>query len=151
MDKYLKANIDKYHVLLSETSETQLIVQSIRITSSCCKKSLGIKIDHNLSFESHVESLCKNSRQKVNALVRMTSSLKLKQRKLLLNPFTTAQFSYAPVVWMFHSKKLNNRINRMHKRALGLVHKYCTSSFEGVLLKDNSFHHRKLQKLAIEN
>ena len=31
MDNYLTANPDKYHVLLSETSETQLIVQNISI------------------------------------------------------------------------------------------------------------------------
>ena len=75
MDNYLKANPDKYHVLLSETSETQLIVQNVPIASSCCEKLLGIKIDHKLSFEPHVESLCKKANQKLNPLARMGSSL----------------------------------------------------------------------------
>ena len=151
-DNYLKANPDKYHVLLSETSETQLIVKNVPIASSCCEKLLGIKIDHKLSFEPHVESLCKKASQKLNALARMASSLKFKQRKLLLNAFITSQFSYAPVVWMFHSRKLNNRINRIHERAIRLVYKDYTSSFDELLFKDNSFriHHRNLQKLAIE-
>ena len=151
-DNYLKANPDKYHVLLNETSETQLIVKNVPIASSCWEKLLGIKIDHKLSFEPHVESLCKKASQKLNALTRMASSLKFKQRKLLLNAFITSQFSYAPVVWMFHSRKLNNRINRIHERAIGLVYKDYTSSFDELLFKDNSFriHHRHLQKLAIE-
>ena len=38
MDNYLKANPDKYHVLLSETYETQLIVQNFPIASGCCEK-----------------------------------------------------------------------------------------------------------------
>ena len=59
-DNYLRANPDKYHVL-SETSETQLIVKNVPIASSCCEKLLGIKIDHKLSFEPHVESLCKKA------------------------------------------------------------------------------------------
>ena len=82
----------------------------------------------------------------------MTSSLKFKQRKLLLNAFITAQFSYASVIWMFHSRKLNNRINHIHERALRLVYKDYTRTFDELLLKDNSFriHHRNLQKLAIE-
>ena len=81
----------------------------------------------------------------------MASSLKFKQRKLLLNAFITAQFSYAPVIWMFHSRKLNNRINRKHERAMRLVYKDYTSSFDELLLKDNlKIHHRNLQKLAIE-
>ena len=110
MDNYLKANPDKYHVLLSETYETQLIVQNVPIASSCCEKLLGIKIDQKLSFEPHLESLCKKASQKLNALARMASSLKFKQRKLLLNVFITAQFSYAPVVWVFHFRKLKIRL-----------------------------------------
>ena len=96
IDNYLKANPDKYHVLLSETSETQLIVENVPIASSSCEKLLGIKIDQKLSLEPHVDSLCKKASQKLNALTRMTSSFKQrKQRKLLLNAFITAQFSYA--------------------------------------------------------
>ena len=118
MDNYLWANTDKYHVRLSEVSEAQLIVQNGPIASSCCEKLLGIKIDHKLSFEPHAELLCKKASQKLNALARIVSSLKFKQKKLLLNVFITAQFSYAPVVWMFHSGKLNNQINHIHERAL---------------------------------
>ena len=44
IDNYLKANPDKYHVLLSETSETQLIVENVPIASSSSEKLLGIKI-----------------------------------------------------------------------------------------------------------
>ena len=151
-DNYLKANPGKYHVLLSETYETQLTVKNVPITSSCCEKLLGIKLDHKLSFEPHVESLCKKVSQKLNALARMASSLKFKQRKLLLNAFITSQFSYAPVVWMFHSRKLNNRINHIHEMAMRLVYKDYTSSFDELLFKDKSFriHHRNLQKPAIE-
>ena len=43
IDNYLKANPDKYHVLLSETSETQLIVKNVPTASSCCEKLLEIK------------------------------------------------------------------------------------------------------------
>ena len=139
--------MDKYHALLSETSETQLIVKNVPIASSCCEKLLGIKIDHKLSFEPHVESLCKKASQKLNALA---SSLKFKQKKLLLNAFVTFQFSYAPVVWMFHSRKVNNRINRIHERAIRLVYKDYTSSFDELLFKVNSFriYHCNLEKLA---
>ena len=152
INNYLEANPDKHHVLLSETSETQLIVENVPIASSSCEKLLRIKIDQKLSFEPHVDSLCKTESQKLNALARMTSSLKFKQRKLLLNAFITAQFSYASVIWMFHSRKLNNRINHIHERALRLVYKDYTRTFDELLLKDNSFRipHRNLQKLAIE-
>ena len=53
---------------------------------------------------------------------------------------------------MFHSRTLNNRINRLHERGLRLVYKDADLSFEELLRKDKSFtiHHRNLQKLATE-
>ena len=73
MDNYLKANSEKYHVLLRKTSETQIIVKTVPMASSCscCEKLLGIKIDQKFSFELHIESFCKNVVQKLNALARM--------------------------------------------------------------------------------
>ena len=152
-DNYMKANPGKYHLLLSATEETNTLnIEDICINSSKCEKLLGINIDSNLTFETHVELLCKKASQKLNALLRVTWSLNFDQRKLLLNAFITSHFSYAPVVWMFHSRKLNNRINKIHERALRLVYKDYTSSFDDLLAKDNSFkiHQRNLQKLAIE-
>ena len=53
---------------------------------------------------------------------------------------------------MFHSRTLNNRINRLHERALRLTYKNEIKNFQELLDKDNSvtIHHRNLQKLAIE-
>ena len=50
---------------------------------------------------------------------------------------------------MFHSRKLNERINHTHERALRIVYKDFNSSFQELLIKDNSLniHHRNLQKL----
>ena len=52
---------------------------------------------------------------------------------------------------MFHSKKLNNRINKIHDCALRIVYNEHQWTFEE-LERDNSFtiHERNLQKLAIE-
>ena len=63
-----------------------------------------------------------------------------------------AQFSYSPLVWMFHSRKLNKKINDQHYRALRMVHRDETSSFNELLAKDGfaTIHHRNLQFLAIE-
>ena len=53
---------------------------------------------------------------------------------------------------MFHSKKMNNRINHFHERALKLAYNDYTSTFESLLERDNSLtiHKRNLQLLATE-
>ena len=53
---------------------------------------------------------------------------------------------------MFHSRTLNNKINRLYERALRIVCSYYKSSFCELLEKDKSFsiHHKNIQSLAIE-
>ena len=97
-------------------------------------------------FDSHVKSLCKKASQKVNTLSRVAYQLDLNQRKLLVDAFITSQFSQALVVWMFHSRKQNHHINRVHESALRVAYEDYNSSFDKLLEKDNSckIHDRNL-------
>ena len=73
-------------------------------------------------------------------------------RRKIMNAFSNAQFSYCPLVWMFHSRTLNNKINRIHERALRIVYNDANSSFNELLIKNRSFtiHERNIQTLATE-
>ena len=53
---------------------------------------------------------------------------------------------------MFHSKKLNSKINHLQERSLRIVYNDCITSFKDLLKKDNYFkiHHKNFQSLAIE-
>ena len=137
---------------MNSAQEIQINIDEIAISNSKCEKLLGVHIDSKLKFEPHVRSLCKKNSQKLNAFARIAYSLKFDQRKLLLNTFITSQFSYAPVVWMFHSRKLNNHINHIHERALRIAYQDHSSTFNELLAKDSSFetHDRHLLKLLIE-
>ena len=70
----------------------------------------------------------------------------------LMNAFFNSQFSYCPLVWMYHSRALNNKINRLHERCLRLIYNDKQLTFEELLEKDDSasIHIRNLQTIAIE-
>ena len=53
---------------------------------------------------------------------------------------------------MFHSRKLNNKISRMHEKGLRIVYNDNTSLYEELLEIDNSVsvHYRNIQILATE-
>ena len=69
-----------------------------------------------------------------------------------MKSFIEAQFGYCPLVWMFHGRVLNRKINQLHKHSLKIVYKDSISSFHELLQKDHSFtiHHRNIPSLAIE-
>ena len=39
-----------------------------------------------------------------------------------MKAFMESQFSYYPLIWMFHSRIMNININRIHERDLRLVY-----------------------------
>ena len=88
----------------------------------------------------------------MNTLGRLASLMSFKQRRLIINSFVICHFSYCPVVWMFHSRKLNDPINRLHERALLGVYRAFDSSFEELLGRGSSttLYQRNLQKLITE-
>ena len=70
-----------------------------------------------------------------------------------MNALIISQFSYCPLVWMSHSRNMNNRIDKIHEKALRLVYKDETNlSLDDLLKKDKSvsIHQRNLQILATE-
>ena len=149
----LKANPDKFHMILSETStQLSMMVDNFEIKNSQTEKMLGIKIDNKLTFDPHVSDLCSKVSQKLHALSRVSQFMPLERRKELMNAFILSQFGYCPLVWMLHSRKLNHRINSLHERALRIVFKDTVSTFSELLEKNGSFkiHERNVQNLAIE-
>ena len=82
---------------------------------------------------------CGKASQKLHALARISHFMSTKQRQIIMKTLIQSQFGYWPLVWMFHSRKLNSRINRIHERSLRLVYADNKSSYQQLLEKDNSF------------
>ena len=112
-----------------------------------------LSINHNkLTFNENVSKLCIKASKKVHALAWISNYMTKDKFRTIMNAFFFSQFGYCPLIWMFHNRALNNRINKLQERALSLVHNDNTSSFYELLQKDNSFtiHHWNIQKLALE-
>ena len=111
------------------------------------QKLLDLQIDRNLNFNEYVSSLCKKGGKKLSVLTRLSNFMRIKQRRVLMKSFIVSQFGYCPLIWMFHGRGVNNKINHLHERSLRIVYKDSNSSFKDLLKKDNSFtvHHRNRQ------
>ena len=66
------------------------------------------------------------------------TSICISKRNLLMNSFFILQFNYCCLVWMCHSRLMNNKITRLQKKIPCIVYSEKTSSFEELLDKERS-------------
>ena len=94
----------------------------------------------------------KKASEELHALARISIFMEPEQLKLLMKTFVMSQFSYCWPIWMFYDRNLNNKINRIHERALRIAYKDNVSTFDELLEMDNSVtvHQRNLQLLMLE-
>ena len=147
---HLKTNT--CHLLLSSKTPTDVSIGDASIKTSKRETLLGILIDSELSFDQHISSICSKPSQKLHVLGRTATVMSFTKRRTLMKAFIESQFNYCPLIWVFHSRTMNDKINGIHERALRLVYSDHVSSFDELLKKDRSFsiHHRNIQSLAIE-
>ena len=152
-DNYFRMNTDKCHLLVTNhEKDVSINIEGQIIHGSKSVKLLGVCIDNKLDFNEHLSNICKKVGKKLHALRRISNLMNKDKLRIIMKAFIESQFSYCPLVWMFHSRTLNNRINILHEKALRLVYNDHNLSFNELLELDNSFtiHHRNLQKLATE-
>ena len=148
----MKANHGKCHLLLSTQEDANIQIENSIINCSRSQKLLVVVLENKLKYDKHIENICQKANRKLNAVATVTNYMELPKRCILMTAFFKAQFSYCPIVSMFHSRSLNNKINRLHERCLRIIYNDKRSSFEELLVKDNSVsvHHNNIHTLAIE-
>ena len=150
----MKLNKDKCHLLVSEDKYENVWVKmgDKQIWDSAKQKLLGMEIGRNLNFDDHVISLCKKAVRELAVLARLSKFMSFKQKRILMKTFVESQFRYRPLIWIFHSRKVNSKINHLQERSLRIVYNNYITSFEDLLKKDNPFkiHHENIQSLAIK-
>ena len=146
----MKANQDKCHLIFSKNKNISMHIGPFEIKNTNCEKLLGIKVDSRLNFDEHLDGIIKKASRKINALSRITPVINISKRCILINSFFNSQFNYCPLVWMFHSRLINSKINCLHERVLRNDFK---SSVENLLEKDGtvSIHVKKSKKTRNKN
>ena len=112
------ANPSTFQVLFLGLKENKYLALDINgdvIAHSKEKKLLGITIDSQLNFKSHVMALCVTTNRKVSAFARVAKYIDFQRAKLLYQSFVPSTFKYCPLIWMFCGKIPNDIVDRVHK------------------------------------
>ena len=136
-----KLNQGKCHLLVSgfKYENVRAKIGKTKIWESEKQKLLGVEIDRTLSFDEHIASLCRKAGKKLSVLARLSNFMCTNKKRVLMKAFIESQFSYCPLIWIFHSRGVNNKIHHLHERSLQTVFKDNISSFKDLLKKDRSF------------
>ena len=141
----MKVNLDKFHIVLSARNINHVIIFIEKLSITCCENVLGIKSDNEHSFEKNVERLCK-AKKIVNAVAWISTLIKFEQRRSIVNSFITSYFSYSPLVFMFHSRRLNRCVNYAYRSTFRIIYQdYKLSSTE--LRNGRSVNHSNRQSI----
>ena len=134
----MKLNTDKCRLIVLGYNHVQVWVNIGKDLTweSNNVKPFGITIYRDLKFDKHVLKLCSKANQKLSALSRMAKLLFFNKRRTFFKAFVESQFKYCPIVWMFHSRHTNNKINMLHERALRIVYDDGVSIFDQLLAMD---------------
>ena len=87
----------------------------------------------------HVNQLCKKASKNPHVSARIAKYMDIDRQGIFMKAFVSWQFCYCPLIWMFHSRKMEHRINSIYKRTLKLVYEDSHGlTFQEFLAEDKS-------------
>ena len=150
------ANPKKFQILFIDgVKNKSFLILNINgkvVNSTETVKLLGLTIGNKLSFNQHIETLCRNASLKTKALLRIRRYLNQDQANTLCNVYILSAFTYCPIIWMFCNKKANRLIDSVYKRSIRTVENDFSLSLEEILVHTNrsNCHQKNLELLVLE-
>ena len=149
------ANASKFQFMILGYKYKRKLCLNIHGKKVLCSKKvtlLGIIIDEKLTFNDHIDKITKRANNYTSSLYRIFPYINSDNSNILLNTFFFSCFTYCPLIWMFCSKTANNKINKVHKRALRLKYNNKTANLDELLImsKTQNIHVRNIHSLMRE-
>jgi hypothetical protein len=106
-----------------DASDVKICIDDHVLTEVDCINYLGVKLDSNITWSSHIESLCKDLRSKIGLFTRLRNFLPQKALLKLYNGMIQPKFDYGITVWGYTSEmnlyKIQHMQNRFARTILG--------------------------------
>jgi hypothetical protein len=137
----MKANASKFQLMYLNTSyenENEILtINYIILHASHSINILGIELDENLNFSSHIDEICNQTGKQVNAMKRIKNYLDKDCKTILYNSYINSSFTYCPIIWMFAGRLNLNKLEKTNKRSLRFVMNKHSSSYEEICSEEN--------------
>jgi hypothetical protein len=125
----IRLNIAKCKVLrLNEKKASSDKVYAIRVNDKCSnleavssEKDLGVILDGQLNFGSHIDDIINKSNKIVGVIKRNFRDLNLKTFAMLYKAMVRSKLEYAQAVWSPHKLKYIDALEAVQRRATKIL------------------------------
>ena len=108
--------IGSSYILNNRNTEQPLVVNNIPVSRTDTHKCLRVQIDEKLSWDSHIDMICKKASAGIGAMRRIKPFVAVdtldKVYKSLVQPY----FQYCPPLWDNCGKLLKDKLQRLQSR-----------------------------------
>ena len=112
----MKANPDKFQALaIGKKSMDENIVLDLAGNKIKCEKEvklLGVTIDFELKFNSHISNICKKASRQLKRLSKYLNKL---GKLTIYHSFILSNFNFCPLSWHFCSEANTNKIEKIQE------------------------------------
>ncbi len=123
-NNFLLPNSDKTEVLIigpknhtSNNLEHCLTLDGCSVDSSSSVRNLGVLFDSNLSFDSHVSSICKTAFFHLTNIFKLRPMLSMSNAEMLIHAFMTSRLDYCNALLVGCSARLINKLQMVQNAA----------------------------------
>ena len=112
---------------------------------------LGIEIDKDLTFDTHIAKLCSKAAAQLNAISRLNRYSGTSKKAAIINSFTYANFDCYPLIWHFCLCNSSKKIEEILKECYGILLHYYENNCDALLEKvgKSTTDAKRLRTLAI--
>ena len=152
----MEANPSKFQGLLclygNQRAPDKITIANVEIPFSVNVKLLGVTVDSNLNFDTHISNICKKSAKYLRAISRVSKYLTTECRQYLYNAFVVSNFHYCNIVWHFCGTGNTFKIEKINRRALRIIFNDHRSSYSELLDKaaQPNLHTSRIHSIAVE-
>lgn len=152
----MKANPDKFQALaIGLKTAKQNISFDLDGNKIMCDdevKLLGVTIDSQMKFNTHISNIVKKASRQLNVLKRIGKNLTKLGKLTIYFSFIMCNFNYCPVVWHFCGENNTKKIEKIQKRSLRFIFDDYVGTYGELLVKSGlpSLKIRRMRSMATE-
>jgi hypothetical protein len=76
-------------------------IQKFELTCEDSVKLLGIEIDYQLNFDTHISTICRKASQQLSIIKRLGPYLNRLNKLTIFHTFILSNFNFCPLAWHF--------------------------------------------------